>query len=112
MIQDPRNPKPAGQTKLNSGSISSSSDGQQFFEKEGLRYSHIIHPLTGSAQNPLHSVSIYHPESALLADMLSTTLLLMERSEALSFLSQHFPEAGILGIDAEGKFSWNMEWMP
>lgn len=112
MIQDPRNPKPAGQTKLYSGSISTSSDGQQFFEREGQRYSHIINPLTGSAQNPLQSVSIYHPNSALLADMLSTSLLLMERSEAVAFLSQHFPETGMLGIDAKGRFSWNMEWMP
>jgi thiamine biosynthesis lipoprotein len=112
LIQDPRSPKPAGQTKLSSGSISTSSDGQQFFEREGLRYSHIINPLTGSAQNPLRSVSIYHPDSALLADMLSTSLLLMEKSEALAFLSQHFPEAGMLGIDTQGKFSWNMEWMP
>jgi FAD:protein FMN transferase len=110
MVQDPRKPIPAGKTRISSGCISTSSDGQQFFEKEGNRYSHIINPLTGSAQNPSQSITIYHPDSAMKADMLSTTLLLMERSEAISFLSKHFPEAGLLGIDSEGKFSWNMEW--
>ena len=112
MIQHPRKPMPAGKTQISSGCISTSSDGQQFFEKEGKRYSHIINPLTGSAQNPTQSITIYHPGSAMMADMLSTTLLLMERSEAISFLSEHFPEAGLLGIDSEGKFSWNMEWTP
>jgi FAD:protein FMN transferase len=112
MIQDPRKVIPAGKIKLSSGSISTSSDGQQFFEKNGVRYSHIIHPLTGSAQNPSQSITIHHPDSAMKADMLSTTLLLMERSEAISFLSKHFPEAGLLGIDRDGKFSSNLEWLP
>lgn len=111
-IQDPRKLVPAGETRISSGCISTSSDAQQFFERNGIRYSHIINPLTGLAQNPSQSITVYHPESALKADMLSTTLLLMERSEAISFLSTYYPEAGLLGIDQNGKFSYQMEWQP
>ncbi len=109
-VQHPRKKASAGSIKLLHGNISTSSDNQQFFEKDGMRYSHIINPLTGKAQNPFQSVTVQHPESALLADMISTTLILMDKETAYHFMQANYPEAGWLGITASETSVHQIKW--
>ena len=44
-------------------------------------------------ENDVASVTVVHPNSAMLADALSTTLFVLGRKEGTQFLSRNFPEA-------------------
>ncbi len=109
-VQHPRKRSFAGSVKVSKGSVSTSSDSNQYFIREQLRYSHIVNPVTGSAQNPLQSATVIHPDSATIADALSTILILMEREEAALWMQTFYPEVGYVLIDHEGVFSKNIHW--
>lgn len=67
-------------------SVATSSCYEHFFEADGKKYSHIIHPLTGlPAETDLKSVTIIC-KSALWADALSTTCFLMGKREGEKFI--------------------------
>ena len=58
------------------------------------RGKHIYDGRTGKpVENDVASVTVVHPNSAMLADGLSTTLFVLGRREGMEFLSRNFPEA-------------------
>ena len=58
-------------------SVATSGDYRNFFEYDGIRYSHILDPRTGRpTENELASVTIVHP-SAEFADALATAVLVL-----------------------------------
>jgi len=58
------------------------------------RGKHIYDGRTGKpVENDVASVTVVHPNSAMLADVLSTTLFVLGRKEGTEFLSRNFPEA-------------------
>ena len=65
--------------------VATSGDYRNYFEAEGTRFSHIIDPATGK---PIHhnlvSVTVIDP-SAMTADGLSTTLMVMGEKEGMKF---------------------------
>ncbi len=105
-IQHPRKNKMAGSIELVAGCISTSSDNNQFFIRNEKRYSHIINPVTGSAINNLYSATIVHPSSALIADILSTTIVLMEKDQAITWIGKNFPQVQWVMIDETGYYEW------
>lgn len=69
--------------------VATSGDYRNYFEKDGQRFSHIIDPETGKPINhKLVSVTVIHP-SAMTADGLSTTLMVMGEEDALAFANEN-----------------------
>jgi thiamine biosynthesis lipoprotein len=60
---------------LSHGAISTAGDYENYFEKDGVRYSHIIDPRTGHPTRHRHSVSVRAP-TCTLSDAWSTSLFI------------------------------------
>jgi thiamine biosynthesis lipoprotein len=98
-IQDPRK---SGQVVATIpvfiGALASSGDYERFFEKDGKRYCHVIHPRTGHPVNYWRSISVLASQ-VVIAGGYSTVAMLME-CEGLNFLQSSGLE--FLAIDQQG----------
>ena len=75
--------------QLNNCSVATSGDVFQYIEKQGVKYSHIINPLTGYGITNLRNVTIIAKNGAT-ADWLATTCSILPIKEAKKLaLSQH-----------------------
>ena len=69
--------------------IATSGDYRLYFEENGVRYSHLIDPLTGKPiQHNLATVTVFHPSSAV-ADALSTAINVMGPEKGLAIAEKH-----------------------
>jgi thiamine biosynthesis lipoprotein len=70
-------------------SVATSGDVYQYFEKEGVKYSHIINPLTGYGVSSLRNVTIIAKTGAT-ADWLATacSILPIKQAKALALSNQ------------------------
>ncbi|WP_440877523.1 FAD:protein FMN transferase [Thalassotalea sp. PLHSN55] len=76
--------------------VATSGDYRNYYEADGMRYSHIIDPDTGKPINhKLVSVTVIHP-SSMTADGLSTAMMVMGEEKALAFAEQHQVAAYII----------------
>jgi thiamine biosynthesis lipoprotein len=65
--------------------VATSGDYRNYWEHEGVRYSHTIDPRTGRpVTHRLASVTVIHPESAALADAWATALDVLGPDEGLA----------------------------
>lgn len=86
-IQHPREPdKLLASITLSQGALTTSGDYERYFELDGKRYCHILHPGTGYPVTHWQSISLFGPD-ALTVGCLSTIAMLKE-SAALDFLRQ------------------------
>lgn len=101
-IKDPRHPDDnVGLITLKPGqAVSTSGDYENYFEIKGIRYHHIIDPLTGMPAEGTRSVTIVCNDSTL-ADMLSTAVFVMGPNRGMSFVST-FPDTYAVIIDKDG----------
>ncbi len=77
--------KAYGLFQLYSGAIATSGDAHRYLLKDGVRYSHILNPLTGwSVSDAPHTVSVAAP-TCIEAGMMST-LAMLQGSRAEEFL--------------------------
>ncbi len=101
-IRDPRNPQGAPACTLSSSddSIVSSGDYERFFEKDGIRYHHILSTETGyPAKSGLSQVTI-KASSSEEADALSTILFILGKEEGEHFLTD-YPTAEAFFVSSE-----------
>lgn len=74
---------------IDNASIVTSGDYEKFFVQDGVKYHHLLNPLTGKpVPATLSSVTIYHKNSAT-ADALCTALFVMGWNEAINYLKEH-----------------------
>ncbi|MGP9800245.1 FAD:protein FMN transferase [Rheinheimera sp. NSM] len=69
--------------------VATSGDYRNYFEEDGIRYSHLLDPRSGKPiSNRTVSVTVLHP-SCMTADGYATALNVMNEKEALAFAEQH-----------------------
>ncbi|WP_219906791.1 FAD:protein FMN transferase [Enhygromyxa salina] len=69
--------------------VATSGDYRNYWERDGVRYSHTIDPRSGRPiDHRLASVTVVHPESAALADAWATALNVLGPDEGLALAEQ------------------------
>ena len=124
-IADPaRRDRAVVRLQVAAGAVSTSGQGERFFEAGGRRYGHIIDPVSGRPLDTRATVTAI-AASGTRADGLSTALLVMGRERAQAYVRAH-PDIGAVWLEpaARGVSAWrwnvpaiaepgvNVTWMP
>ena len=91
---------PLARVQLRDGALATSGAGEQFFEKEGRRYGHVLDPRTGWPAAGTLSVSVVCADAAT-ADALSTAFLVGGLTLARRYCARH-PETLALVTPDDG----------
>ena len=86
---------------VNGASIATSGDYEQYFELNGVRYSHNIDPKTGLPVRGIKSVSVISP-AAELSDALATAVTIMGIETGLHMINQ-LPQTHCIIVDEKNK---------
>jgi thiamine biosynthesis lipoprotein len=81
--------------------ISTSGDYQLFFDRDGVRYHHLLDPTTGRPARGLRSLTVYGTLSGLDADILSTALFVAGPSAAKEWAQRN--GVGLYAVDDRGR---------
>lgn len=100
-----RHPRQAGKVSavlpLVDTAVSTSGDYERYFERDGVRYHHILDPETGRSATGAWSVTILGPE-ATLTDGLSTSVFVLGPEAGLNLINQ-LPGIDAIIIDPQGQ---------
>ncbi|MFL6533565.1 MAG: FAD:protein FMN transferase, partial [Pseudomonas sp.] len=90
-VEEPRDDRQVAERviEVNGYGVSTSGDYRKYFEQGGKRYSHTFDARTGApVLHNLASVTVIHP-SAMMADGLSTLLLILGPEQAWDYAQEH-----------------------
>ncbi|AXA54763.1 FAD:protein FMN transferase [Pseudomonas thivervalensis] len=90
-LEEPRDDRQVAERviEVNGYGVSTSGDYRKYFEQDGQRYSHTFDARTGTpVLHNLASVTVIHP-SALMADGLSTLLLILGPERGWDYAQEH-----------------------
>ena len=74
---------------INDGALATSGDYRNYWERDGVRYSHTIDPRTGRpVEHALASASVFH-ESCALADAYATALMVLGPEDGLEWADEN-----------------------
>jgi FAD:protein FMN transferase len=98
-IRHPRDPgKLLASIPVASGGLATSGDYERYFEKDGLRYCHVLSPRNGRPVTRWQSVSVLAPEAITAGT--ACTVAMLKQDEALAFLRAS--ALTFLAVDADG----------
>ncbi len=102
-IQDPRGQADAvfATLDLSEATLSTSGDYERFFERDGVRYHHILDPATGQPARGCRSVTIVS-RTATVADGLSTGVFILGPEKGLA-LAERLPDVEALIVSADNR---------
>jgi thiamine biosynthesis lipoprotein len=85
--------------------MATSGDYRNFFERDGIMYSHIIDPRSGyPIQNTVAGVTIIAPD-CMMADGLATAVVVMGREKGMALIEQLPNVEGLIIVrDPKGNF--------
>ncbi len=99
-IQDPRHrDRTIASIPLYAGALATSGDYERFFDADGKRYCHIIHPGTGYPVSFWRSVTVVAPLAATAGSY--STIAMLKESEGVAFLDE--AGVGYLAVDSQGE---------
>ena len=105
-IRDPRNEEGlVTMIPLEDTAISTSGDYERYFEKDGVRFHHILNPRTGTSSSGVRSVSIIGAD-ATTTDALSTSVFVMGTEAGLKLVDS-LPDIEAVIIDNQGKMFYS-----
>jgi FAD:protein FMN transferase len=105
-IQHPRDLKEIiKKIRLNNISVATSGDYENYFEKDGVRYHHILDPKTGYPARGNQSVTVIHKDNAF-ADGLATAIFVMGKIKGLE-LVKSLSDTEAMIIDEEGNIFYS-----
>lgn len=81
--------------------LSTSGDYQQYFERDGVRYHHILDPATGTPARAVRTLTVVGRITGVESDILSTALFVRGPEGALAYAKEH--GLGIHLTDSEGR---------
>lgn len=103
-VQDPRDSEKvtAKLTMDRWDTLETSGDYQRFFEKDGIRYHHIIDPKNGRQPREIASVTLIYRDSPEISDVASSGILVLGVEKGLQVL-QRFPGVEAIIVTADGR---------
>ena len=105
-IRDPRNEEGlVTMIPLEDTAISTSGDYERYFEKDGVRFHHILNPRTGMSTSGVRSVSIIGTE-ATTTDALSTSVFVMGTEQGLKLVDSLSDIEAVI-IDNQGRMFYS-----
>lgn len=109
-IQHPREEdKMSAVLPLVDTAVSTSGDYERYFEKDGVRYHHILDPSTGRSATGSWSVTILGPE-ATLTDALSTSVFVLGPERGLALIDR-LPGIDAIIVDPNGDLLFSADLM-
>jgi thiamine biosynthesis lipoprotein len=102
-IQDPRGPagEPFAYVDLSDATFSTSGDYERFFEKDGVRYHHILDPRTGQPARGTRSVTVV-TATATQAEGLSKGVFILGPDRGLALI-ERLPDAEAVIVTADNR---------
>jgi thiamine biosynthesis lipoprotein len=102
-IQDPRGPggEPFAVLDLTDATFSTSGDYERVFEKDGVRYHHILDPRTGQPARGVRSVTVV-TATATLAEGLSKGVFILGPERGMALI-ERLPEAEAVIVSADNR---------
>ena len=90
--------------------LSTSGDYERFFEKDGVRYHHIIDPKTGDSARAIQSATILADDSTT-ADALSTSIFILGVEKGMALVNR-LPNVSAIMVNSKGRMYLSQDLMP
>ncbi|MBI5345490.1 MAG: FAD:protein FMN transferase [Deltaproteobacteria bacterium] len=101
-IQDPRDSKKLiGEVHIANGAVATSGDYERFFEKDGMRFHHILDPGSGYPAMKSRSVTVITSDPTL-ADGLSTAVFVMGPEKGMELIERLDGVEAVI-VDKDGR---------